>query len=117
MTRGLPLVCGRRQYRAQFFTEAGMRSGPGYASRCATPAPRQIAAVTSDRNGMNLSTSATMKSVNELLTLFMRQAQLERAMKQPGGARIIEERELNSVRQKLAAIPDSMKRNVMAQEN
>jgi hypothetical protein len=35
-----------------------------------------------------------MKSVNELLTLFMRQAQLERAMKQPAGARVIEERDL-----------------------
>jgi hypothetical protein len=58
-----------------------------------------------------------MKSVNELLTLFMRQAQLERAMKQPGGARAIEEREPDSVRQKLAAIPASMKRNIAAQEN
>jgi hypothetical protein len=51
-----------------------------------------------------------MKSVNELLTLFMRQAQLERAMKQP-------ERELDTVKQKLAALPDSMKRNVVAQLN
>jgi hypothetical protein len=58
-----------------------------------------------------------MKSVNELLTLFMRQAQLERAMKQPGGARVIEERELNSVRQTLAAIPAAMKRIIVAQEN
>jgi hypothetical protein len=57
-----------------------------------------------------------MKSVNELLTLFMRQAQLERAMKQPGGARVIEERELNSVRQKLAAIPGPIKRNIVAQD-
>ena len=37
-----------------------------------------------------------MKSVNELLQLFMRQAQLERAMKQRGGARIVEEQELNA---------------------
>ena len=58
-----------------------------------------------------------MKSVNELLTLFMRQAQLERAMKQPGAARVIDERELGSLRQKLAAIPASMKRNIAAQEN
>jgi hypothetical protein len=57
-----------------------------------------------------------MKSVNELLVLFMRQAQLERAMKQPGGARIIEERELNTVREKLAAFPDAMKRNIAAQD-
>jgi hypothetical protein len=57
-----------------------------------------------------------MKSVNELLVLFMRQAQLERAMKQPGGARIIEERELNTVREKLAAFPEAMKRNIAAQD-
>jgi hypothetical protein len=57
-----------------------------------------------------------MKSVNELLTLFMRQAHLERAMKQPGGARVIEERELDTVRRKLAAFPEAMKRNVLAQD-
>jgi hypothetical protein len=57
-----------------------------------------------------------MKSVNELLTLFMRQAHLERAMKQPGGARVIEERELDTIRQRLAAFPEAMKRNVAAQD-
>ncbi len=51
-----------------------------------------------------------MKSVNELLELFMRQAQLERAMKQPGGARVIEEQELHAVRNKLAEFPEAMKR-------
>jgi hypothetical protein len=49
-----------------------------------------------------------MKSVNELLELFMRQAHLERAMRQPGGARVTEERELHAVRQKLATLPDAM---------
>jgi hypothetical protein len=44
-----------------------------------------------------------MKSVNELLVLFMRQAQLERAMKQRGGARVGEEQELHVVRRRLAA--------------
>ena len=44
-----------------------------------------------------------MKSVNELLVLFMRQAQLERAMKQHGGARVGEEQELHVVRRRLAA--------------
>ena len=53
-----------------------------------------------------------MKSVNELLELFMRQAQLERAMKQPGGARVVEEQELRAVRRRLAAVPDAMKRDV-----
>lgn len=57
-----------------------------------------------------------MKSVNELLTLFMRQAHLERAMKQPDGAHVIEARGLNTVRQKLAAFPEAMKRNVLAQD-
>jgi len=55
-----------------------------------------------------------MKSVNELLELFMRQAQLERAMKQPGGARVIEERELHAVRQELSALPEAMKHDVMS---
>ncbi len=47
-----------------------------------------------------------MDSVNDLLKLFMRQAQLERSMKQPGGARVIDERELNDVRLKLARSRD-----------
>ena len=55
-----------------------------------------------------------MESVNELLKLFMRQGELERAMKQPGGVRVIEERELNTVREKLARIPDAVKRTSQA---
>jgi hypothetical protein len=46
-----------------------------------------------------------VESINDALKLFMRQAQLERAMKQPGGARVIEEQELLAVRRKLAALP------------
>jgi hypothetical protein len=46
-----------------------------------------------------------MKSVNELLVLFMRQAQLERATKQRGGARVVEEQDLHVVRRKFAAYP------------
>jgi hypothetical protein len=57
-----------------------------------------------------------MKSINELLELFMRQAQLERAMKQPGGARVVEERELHTVRKKIAAVPDALKRDALAQD-
>jgi hypothetical protein len=53
-----------------------------------------------------------MKSVNELLELFMRQAQLERAMKQPGGARVIEEQELHQIREELATLPEAMKRDL-----
>jgi len=61
-----------------------------------------------------LTTRAYMKSVNELLELFMRQAQLERAMRQPGGARVIDARELEAVKQKLAAVPEAVKREAAA---
>ncbi len=52
-----------------------------------------------------------MKSVNELLRLFMRQAELERAMRQPGGARVTQERELQVVRRRLAEFPEDMRRS------
>jgi hypothetical protein len=51
-----------------------------------------------------------MKSVNELLKLFMRQAELERAMRQPGGARVTEEQELRAVRLRLAEFPEDVRR-------
>ena len=57
---------------------------------------------------------AVMASVNDLLKLFMRQAELERAMKRPGGARVIDERELNAVREKLAQVPDAVKARAAA---
>jgi hypothetical protein len=49
-----------------------------------------------------------MKSVNELLELFTRQAELEKAMRQPGGARVTEEQELLAVKRKLAKLPEAM---------
>ena len=49
-----------------------------------------------------------MKSVNELLELFTRQAALEKAMRQRGGARVIEEQELLEVRRRLAQLPAAM---------
>jgi hypothetical protein len=58
-----------------------------------------------------------MQSVNDLLRLFMRQAELERAMKQPGGARVIDERELNSVREELAQFPEAVKHLPRVQDN
>jgi hypothetical protein len=58
-----------------------------------------------------------MKTVNELLELFMRQAQLERAMRQPGGARVIDEQQLDAVRRRLAAYPEAMKRDVRIHDN
>jgi hypothetical protein len=53
-----------------------------------------------------------MKSVNELLKLFMRQAELENAMRQPGGARVLEEQELRAVRQRVAGFPEEMRRKL-----
>jgi hypothetical protein len=58
-----------------------------------------------------------LKTVNELLELFMRQVQLERAMRQPGGARVIDEQQLNAVRRRLAAYPAAMKRDVVVQDD
>ena len=60
---------------------------------------------------------AIMESVNELLKLFMRQAELERATKRPSGARVIEERELKAVGEKLARVPDAVKQASPAQGN
>jgi len=53
-----------------------------------------------------------MKSINELLKLFMRQAELESAMRQPGGARVIEERELRAVSQRVAGFPEELRRKL-----
>jgi len=61
--------------------------------------------------------SFIVKSVNEALKLFLREAQLERAMKQPGGAQVIDEQELLAVRRKLAAFPAVMQPFVGMQEN
>jgi hypothetical protein len=61
--------------------------------------------------------SFIVKSVNEALRLFLREAQLEHAMKQPGGARVIEEQELSAVRRKLAAFPEVMQPFVGVKEN
>ena len=47
-----------------------------------------------------------MQSVDEALRLLKRQAQLETAMKQRGGIRIIEEQELHLVRRRLADAPE-----------
>jgi len=41
-----------------------------------------------------------MKSINELLRLFMRQAALESSMRQAGEARLIEEQKPQAVRQR-----------------
>jgi hypothetical protein len=76
---------------AKHFTEAEMPSIPGNVSRCYSGAMNQ---------------DERMKSANELLELFTRQAELEKAMRRPGGARVTEERELLAVRRKLAKLPE-----------
>jgi hypothetical protein len=53
-----------------------------------------------------------MKSVNELLRLFMRQAELENAMRRPGGARVIEEQELHALRLRVSGYPEEMRRKL-----
>jgi hypothetical protein len=50
-----------------------------------------------------------MESVKELSELISRQAELEKAMRSPGGARVIEEQELLAVRQKLAQFPETIR--------
>jgi hypothetical protein len=50
-----------------------------------------------------------METVNEALVLLKRQAELEAAMKQPGGIRITEEQELHLVRRRLENFPEAMR--------
>jgi hypothetical protein len=55
-----------------------------------------------------------MQTVNEALNLLKRQAELEAAMRHPGGIRITEEQELHVVRQKLLRFPEAMQAVVHA---
>jgi len=55
-----------------------------------------------------------MQSVDEALRLLKRQAELETAMKQRGGIRIIEEQELHWVRRRLADAPEAARAIVEA---
>jgi hypothetical protein len=55
-----------------------------------------------------------MQTVNEALNLLKRQAELEAAMKQPGGIRITEEQELQVVRRRLQQFPEASQAIVQA---
>ena len=55
-----------------------------------------------------------MQSVDEALRFLKRQAELEAAMKQRGGIRIIEEQELHLVRRRLAESPETTQAVVQA---
>jgi hypothetical protein len=46
-----------------------------------------------------------MESLHEALRLIKRQAELENAMRRPGGIRVTEERELHQLRDALTALP------------
>jgi hypothetical protein len=85
------------------FTEDITASIPRVGSRCYSAAARHIVG-----DEKSLNQGKRMKSVNELLELVTRQAALEKAMRQPGGARVIEEQELLAVRRKLAKLPEAM---------
>jgi hypothetical protein len=49
------------------------------------------------------SKDARMRPADELLELLARQAVLEKAMRQPGGARVTEEQELLAVKRKITS--------------
>jgi hypothetical protein len=87
------------------FTEDITGSISRVGSRCDSAVARHIVG---DEESLVLNQGERMKSVNELLELFTRQAALEKAMRQPGGARVIEEQELLAVRRKLAKLPEAM---------
>jgi DNA-directed RNA polymerase specialized sigma24 family protein len=55
-----------------------------------------------------------MQTVSEALDLLKRQAELEAAMRQPGGIRVTEEQELHAVRRRLAQFPEAMRAVVEA---
>jgi hypothetical protein len=55
-----------------------------------------------------------MQTVDDALSLMKRQAELESAMRQPGGIRITEERELHVVRRKLTDFPEAMRAVIQA---
>jgi hypothetical protein len=55
-----------------------------------------------------------METINEALDLLKRKVELESAMKQHGGIRITEERELHIVRRRLENFPEAMQAVIKA---
>lgn len=55
-----------------------------------------------------------MQTVDEALNLLKRQDELEKAMRQRGGIRVIEEQELHVVRRRLSEFPEPMRSVVQA---
>ncbi len=55
-----------------------------------------------------------MQTIDDTLALLRRQADLESAMKQPGGIRITEEQELHTIRRQLERFPEAVEAIVQA---
>jgi hypothetical protein len=55
-----------------------------------------------------------MRTVNEALRLLRRQAEIEKAMKQPGGIRITEEQELHDLGRQLKDYPEAVEAALQA---
>jgi hypothetical protein len=49
-----------------------------------------------------------MQTIDDTLTLLRRQAEIESAMKHPGGIRITEEQELHTIRRQLERFPEAV---------
>lgn len=49
---------------------------------------------------------ASTDAMQEALQLVKRQTEIEAAMRQPGGIRVIEERELHAIRRRLQQLPE-----------
>ncbi len=49
-----------------------------------------------------------MKTIDDTLSVLRRQAEIESAMKQPGGIRITEEQELHTIRRLLKRFPEAV---------
>ncbi len=55
-----------------------------------------------------------MQTIDDTLMLLRRQADLESAMKQPGGIRITEEQELHTIRRQLERFPEAVEAIIQA---
>jgi len=56
----------------------------------------------------------TMQTIDDTLRLLRRQAELECAMKHPGGIHITEEQELHNIRRQLERFPEAVEAIVQA---
>ena len=55
-----------------------------------------------------------METIEESLKLLKRQAEIEATMREPGGIRITEERELHALRRRLALFPEAAQAVIQA---